>query len=327
MVNHKKSVNPDYRLKGKLMKTKNELPPQHDVGIIVGRFQVHELHQAHIDLITTVLSRHKKVILFLGLAHTKGTKNNPLDFEPRKQMLLEKFPTINVLYIADCRDDFIWSKHLDEQIKILTGADQTVVLYGSRDSFISHYTGKNETLELIPEVVISGTEIRKSISKSVMNDPNFRAGAIWLTYQTYDQVYTTVDVAIFNEQFSKILLARKPDETKYRFVGGFATPNSPNFETDARREVYEETGLEISDPHYVGSAFIDDWRYRSEASKIKTILFMVKHIFGTPKASDDIIEVRWFDFSSPLNDILVPEHIILYELLLQHFQKQENSHE
>lgn len=296
------------------MKTKNEIPQQ-DVGVIVGRFQVHELHQAHIDLIQTVLDRHKKILLFLGLAHTKGTKTNPLDFEPRKQMILKEFPTINVIYIADCQDDTIWSKKLDEQITILTGANQTVVLYGSRDSFITRYHGKYETVELIPDVVISGTEIRKSISKSVMNDPNFRAGAIWLANQTYDQVFTTVDIAIFNEDYSKVLLAKKEHESKYRFVGGFSTPTSQNFEADAIREVIEETGLEISFPEYVGSAFIDDWRYRSETSKIKTIFFMSKLIFGSPKAADDIIEVRWFDLSLLSDNIFISEHIILYQLL------------
>jgi len=39
-----------------------------DVGIIVGRFQVHKLTEAHFKLIDTVLKRHKKVIIFLGVS-------------------------------------------------------------------------------------------------------------------------------------------------------------------------------------------------------------------------------------------------------------------
>ena len=42
--------------------------PSTDVGIIVGRFQVDELHDAHVDLIQYVFDQHPKVIIFLGLS-------------------------------------------------------------------------------------------------------------------------------------------------------------------------------------------------------------------------------------------------------------------
>ena len=37
-----------------------------DVAVIVGRFQVNELHDAHIDLITSVTQKHDRVLVFLG---------------------------------------------------------------------------------------------------------------------------------------------------------------------------------------------------------------------------------------------------------------------
>ena len=64
-----------------------------DVGVLVGRFQVPNLHPGHIELIQSVCEAHSKVLIFLGLAPTKATRNNPLDFESRKHMILEKFPT------------------------------------------------------------------------------------------------------------------------------------------------------------------------------------------------------------------------------------------
>jgi nicotinamide mononucleotide adenylyltransferase len=39
-----------------------------DCGIIIGRFMIHELHSMHIDLIQTVLDKHDRVIVFLGVA-------------------------------------------------------------------------------------------------------------------------------------------------------------------------------------------------------------------------------------------------------------------
>ena len=57
------------------MDTKQE----YEIGCIIGRFQIHDLHAAHRDLIDQVVSKHKKVILFLGVARISGTKENPLD--------------------------------------------------------------------------------------------------------------------------------------------------------------------------------------------------------------------------------------------------------
>ena len=146
------------------------------------------------------------------------------------------------------------------------------------------------------EVYISGSETRKAISKKVKNTSEFRAGVIWAAYNQYPKCYPTVDVAIFNEDYTKLLLARKPKEDKYRFVGGFADPKSENYEVDARREVAEETGLEVDNPKYIGSFTIDDWRYRGEIDRIKTLFFTTKVIFGRPQANDDICEVRWFEY-------------------------------
>ena len=37
-----------------------------EIGVIIGRFQIHTLHDAHVELIQHVLSLHSKVIIFLG---------------------------------------------------------------------------------------------------------------------------------------------------------------------------------------------------------------------------------------------------------------------
>jgi len=298
-------------------------PVKEDCGILVGRFQVHELHQAHLDLINHVCNLHEKVIIFLGLSPVKTTTNNPLDFEARKQMILEKFPKANVLYIKDTSDDAFWSMELDSKIKDIVGPNQTVVLYGSRDSFISHYSGKYQTKELLQEVYISGSEIRKSIGKKVKSSADFRAGVIWAVYNQYPKVYTTVDIAIIardsNGNPARLLLARKPAETLYRFIGGFAEPNSESFELDAKREVLEEAGdIEIDNLEYVCSMKIDDYRYRNEKDKIKTIFYKCDYIFGTPKASDDVCEIKWFDLNDveAIHDRVVKEHQTLLATLM-----------
>jgi len=268
-----------------------------DVGVIVGRFQVHELHPGQEELIRSVFERHPKTIIFLGVSPLKTSYENPLDFESRKQMIEQKFPGILVTYIFDTKWDYKWSKDLDQQIHYLTGPTTSVVLYGGRDSFVKHYEGGYPTVEMDQEVFTSGTIVREDLSRTVRATSDFRAGVIWATQNRFYNAVPCVDVAILNHDCTKILLGRKknvdPPET-YRLIGGFVDPEE-HHEHTAAREVKEETNLDIMGLVYVGSYVIDDWRYKSEINKIATILYATFVDEGIPKALDDIDELRWCD--------------------------------
>jgi len=288
--------------------------PAADCGVIVGRFHVAALHKGHRDIIQYVVDRHSKVIIFLGLAPTRVTRNNPLDFEARKQMILSDFPDVNVLYIKDVKSDELWSKRLDEMISDVAGPTQTVTLYGSRESFISLYHGRYPTIELEQESFTSGTQVRREISNRVKASVEFREGVIWAAYNQYPKVYPTVDVAIWNEEEDKLLLARKPDEELYRFIGGFVDPKEP-LEAAVRREVEEEAHVAVSEPVYIGSSPVDDWRYRRELDSITTAFFEVKRVFGKPTPDDDIAELRWFEAAKLRKEDLVENHRMLLDML------------
>ena len=301
--------------------------PSTDVGIIVGRFQVDELHDAHVDLIQYVFDQHPKVIIFLGLSPIKCTFNNPLDFESRKQMVQEKFPEAIILYIKDMSSDEKWSYRLDGMISDVVGPHQTVSLYGGRSSFTDHYSGKYNCIELEQESFISGSNIRKKISNQVKSSSEFRAGVIWCIMNQYINATPCVDIAIFNEEKTKLLLARKPNEDKFRFVGGHVDAGE-TFENAVKREIIEETSLEVGNLTYIGSHVVDDWRHQNEKSDITTCLYSVIRVFGRPEAKDDVEELRWFDFSmsltrrSNLLDVIVKEHVPLMELLFDHISDQ-----
>lgn len=283
----------------------------YDVGVIVGRFQVHELHDAHRELIDHVCDEHEKVVIFLGLSPLMVSTNNPLDFEARKQMIQEAFPNVNVLYLKDQSSDDVWSSKLDEMVDDLRTPTQSIVLYGGRDSFIRHYSGVYPTKELVQSTFMAGKAVRREISRSrTKATPDFRAGVIWASQARFPTVYTTVDVAVFNEDRTQVLLGRKPGEVGYRLIGGFSDPASKTFEQDAKREVGEETGIEIGDLTYVGSSNVNDWRYRNEPDGIRTLVFTAKYLFGHPEPNDDIEEVRWFDFDvrQPFGGIDEPIH-------------------
>ncbi|HEX5150269.1 MAG TPA: hypothetical protein VFW07_02410 [Parafilimonas sp.] len=71
---------------------------------------------------------------------------------------------------------------------------------------------------------------------------------------------------------------------------------------------------------YIGSAKIDDWRYRNEADKIITLFFKTTLLFGRQKAGDDLAEIKWITLGELELMIqggqLVKEHSVLGKMLL-----------
>ncbi len=298
------------------MKVKSE---KTDVGVIVGRFQVNELHEAHVDLINSVVNKHDRVLLFLGNSIIRNTTSNPLDFRARRAMISDKFPNVEIHYINDHPSDGTWSKNLDKLIAEQLLPMQTVTLYGSRDSFLKVYNGKYNVCELEATTFISGTEVRRRVCNNYPPTADYRAGMIAATAYRYPTAFQCVDIAVVNDK-KEILLARKPDEKKWRFIGGFSDPKTPSLEQDAKREVSEEAGIEVDGITYLGSTLIDDWRYRGEHDKIKTALFVAKYIYGKPEGADDVAEVKWVPIGNGLNkEIIEPLHHVLVDIFNEKF--------
>ncbi len=293
---------------------------RHTLCVLIARFQVPNLTEAHSDLVREALTNHPRVLILLGLSPTQGTINNPLSFAPRKQMLLEqfppdRFPQLEIAYIKDHPSNDVWSKKVDELIRDHLGPNDTAILYGGRDSFMTGYTTKTyPTRELTSKSYVSGTEIRRQISEVSQSSPGFRAGAIWNAFQRYPSVFPTVDVMPIHRENKQVLLARKSGETKYRFVGGFVDPKDDSYETAVERELEEETDLQIHPETltYMGSAKVDDWRYRNEVDRIITHLYVADALHTEATAADDIAEVRWFDWDELSAALFVPEHIDVY---------------
>jgi bifunctional NMN adenylyltransferase/nudix hydrolase len=298
---------------------------QAEIGIIIGRFQVHDLHDAHKHLIDQVVAKHKKVALFLGITSVMGTTNNPLDFTARKKMIQSYYPDINVMPLPDNRYDDVWSKNLDSRIREVFPIG-SVLLYGGRDSFIPAYSGQFSTQELEQKIYISGTEIRKQISEEIKGNADWRAGVIYSSYNRYPTSFQTVDIACFKGD--QLILCKKPGEKGYRFVGGFVDPADQSLEAAARREWMEETGgnAEVGIMSYVGSFRVDDWRYKGR-DKIMTTLFVCDFSFGRLEPSDDISELVWVPFldlskEGMIEKIFVEEHVPLAMALITSSNKK-----
>jgi len=299
-------------------------PNDYDCGVVVARFQIDELHKQHRNFMDFVIQHHRKVIVFLGQSRTPSTTRNPLDFTTRKLMVQKHYPTVNILPLVDNRSNSAWVKQLDSEVKKVF-PNSKPILYGGKDSFIPYYVkggGKFDSIELISgDVETNGTAIREQISRDVYESSKFRQGVIYSTYNRPPITFPTVDICSHDGE-GNILLAKKPTEDKYRFVGGFVDTSDLDYERAAKREYREETQGEVNSLKYVLSQKVDDWRYRKERDGIMTTLFLGYHFMGASIASDDIAEVKWFPasiFTNPkkIKRLIMPEHQEMMGKLIQ----------
>lgn len=289
------------------------------IGVIIGRFQNYDLHEGHISLINDVCSRHKKVLILVGIKPgVLVTRKNPLDFYTRKLMIQDKFPGVVILPLHDMPSDSDWSKSVDEKILETFGDHQSATLYGSRDAFIPFYSGKFATVELENTIEISSTEIRESASDDVRSSSDFRRGVCYAAYNRHPVAYPTVDIVIFNNTRTSIVLGRKKNDLygRLRFPGGFFDPSKDNdFFSAAKREAIEETGLEVGELQYIGSTIIDDWRYRGEQDKIITTIISCKSLFGSPTAGDDLFSAGWYPIDTNTRGLLLDQHKKIFDMI------------
>ena len=296
--------------------------PTISAGVVVGRFQIDDLHEGHYDLLKDVQDRHTNLVIIIGTSPCRCTVNNPLDLDTRRRMLMRAFPSAKIGYIEDCYSDEAWSEKLDTVISAKTSDDIDVVLYGSRDSFIPHYSGKYPVKALIQRRYISASEIRKQLSVRSRHTVDFRAGAIWYSLNQYPSALPTVDVAVLHldKKEIRILLGKRNTEDKFRLIGGFVAPGE-TYEDAAYRELYEEASIKAEDVTPMRSFFVDDWRYKSEQNKITTMLYVVSAYTGTPEPDDDIDELAWFTLDSRLLDRVVPNHLQMVDYLISTYAK------
>lgn len=84
--------------------------------------------------------------------------------------------------------------------------------------------------------------------------------------------------------------AREPAAGTWDILGGFMDEWEQPLDT-LRRELHEETGLEVEPLEFVGAA---SDRYGQGGSATLSLCWMARIVRGEPEAADDVAELRWF---------------------------------
>lgn len=291
------------------------------LGAVIGRFQIHELHEGHVALLDHVNERHKELLILIGHNQVRFNTADPFPFHIRKQMLETRYPRAIILPLPDSPiSNEHWSSVVDEKVRSASYNGEAI-LYGSRDSFIPKYHGVFPT-ELVPEFPNrSATEGRKEAAERHIDDPLFRLGWLAAIHAQFVVTDPTVDVAIHTADFSRVLMGRRGKRTPLRFFGGFVDKTDQSYEAAAIRERLEEAvGVEVGEPMYVGSERINDKRYGRSEYGIITTLFAMEYKSGEATPGDDMKDgvVEWCDLDESSMESVILEHRPLFAKLLQY---------
>lgn len=302
-------------------------------GVIIGRFQCPYLHEGHRYFINNVKKKCDILVILVGIAPIAYTNRNPFPYYITYDMLSESYPEAIIRSVDDSpSSDKDWSKHIDDILEDY----ENIILYGSRDSFLQHYVGKHKTKEIAAKGEFSASYIREEIGKTYLpewNNESFRKGIIHTIENRFPTAYPTIDVALLrlieitsdikgiNKKY-ELLLGRKPNKTKWCFIGGFVDPSDSSLFAAAARELKEEAGdILTHEFFFISSHKIDDNRYKGTKDGIITTLVGTYIMGGNPVAGDDIEEVEWFDVDEFDMNVLSEHHHILFNSLKKYLNK------
>ena len=295
-------------------------PENYTIGVIVARFQVDDLHEGHNYIIDQVIKNHGKSIIFLGVPDFVGNHENPLDFDTRKKMVQQAYPDTVIMSVPDQPENKYWASELDKRIReVFPETQGEVLMYGSRDSFIKHYTngkGQFDYTELKQLGTYTGTDIRSKISSKSIGSRDFRYGCIYTAYNSFPRVIPAVHIIPIKD--GKVLLAKKYNESKYRIIGSLIKQQFDSYEVAAKDALSEKIGLIETERPFklLFSSGVKDWRVRGRDS-VMTTVFEANILYGAPTPHRSYEEVRAFEIKELYKELVIDNHQPLLEKYLE----------
>lgn len=240
------------------------------LGVVIGRFQVPYLHKGHVTLIEEACKNSDQVLVLVGTSEFRS-KRNPLTYREVSYMLseIEFSKPITLRSVEDCPTDREWSSRVDSLIAVYEPTE--VVLYGGRDSFIPHYTGRYTTRLVETVGSCSGTALREQVAATYEASTLGERRQVVASWQRqFEVVPVAVDIVvltkgkrILGDEYTGILLGRKRKNDGLRLPGGFLDKTDLSIRHAASRELKEETNIEIPPEQFEirEGRLVKDWRF------------------------------------------------------------------
>jgi 8-oxo-dGTP diphosphatase len=129
-------------------------------------------------------------------------------------------------------------------------------------------------------------------------------------FTQYANAVPAVSALVIGED-GRLLLARRagePDAGRWDTPGGFLEEREHPLDA-LRRELLEETGLEVEVDRFVG-AYVDDYGRDEESPTVLNLVWDAHPVRGDARPADDVSELRWFG-----RDELPPDDEIAFNWL------------
>lgn len=284
----------------------------------IGRFQTDEPTKGHQRILNDL---HSGDIVFVGSANASFSKRNPLPVSARIKMLRDRYPQLVFIPIDDYQSDSVWAQRVDD----LLGVGPWTGLSGQDGFWNTYHTagGKWKVVVVMQDGPLSESTRRREDIGSHLKIDNLdkRQALIWTAHNLRDQVFPTVDILCLKNTHTirdaSVIVGRKPNETLFRFPGGFVDVADQSLLDAAKREFSEEVpGIEVGNWKYATSRKINDWRFTGSQG-IMTTVFTCRYVFGAVKGGDDLAIAQWARVESLRPELMVPEHRPLAEFLLK----------
>jgi mutator protein MutT len=113
-------------------------------------------------------------------------------------------------------------------------------------------------------------------------------------FVTYAHCMPTASAVVADDE-GRVLLSRRahdPAAGKWDLPGGFVEEGEHPVEC-LRRELREEAGIGLTDERLLG-IWMDDYEYKRRVVATLNIYYSARIGEGTPRAADDVAELRWF---------------------------------
>lgn len=294
-----------------ILKTKTK------IAVILSKFQVADIPSKMDEKLTEIMEDYDEMFAIIQTSQIPFTSAYPLDVRNILNMLEDiDEPITGWVAIEEGNTEAVFAKRVRDYMRAVSSP---------RNAYEITYFNFDSKMPKADDVInMSRVYESAEISDVPLDNAVYRQGIIDGASQGYASDIAVVDIAAITED-GRIVLGRKPDDTKYRFPGGFCDTNDESAEVTVHRELREETGIctaksRAGKTSYVCSHLTNDYRKREDKDKVLTFLYHVPIKNEVEmKAADDLTFVELVPLDEVNPEDMIPGHEILMTELKNHF--------